>query len=248
MNEGFQFKQFYVRHDRCAMKVGTDGVLLGALVCGDDVCNRSGDVLKVLDAGCGSGLIALMLAQRFTAAQVWAVDIDAEAAAQAQANFNNSPWAERMTAMCGDIRALACDAALEAGFDLVVSNPPFYDNSPDARDAARDAARRADTLSYEQLARAASRLLRVGGRFAVILPHDRSGEFVHTCWLCGLQHCAQTDVRTKETKPLKRSVLEFVKDDTAHALKTTTLTLLDENGERSRQYANLCRDFYLDKP
>ena len=248
MNEGFQFKQFYVRHDRCAMKVGTDGVLLGALACGDDVCNRSGDVLKVLDAGCGSGLIALMLAQRLPAAQVWAVDIDAEAAAQAQANFNNSPWAERMTAMCADIRALACDAALEAGFDLVVSNPPFYDNSPDGRDAARDAARRADTLSYEQLARAASRLLNESGRFEVILPYERSEEFVHTCWLCGLQHCAQTDVRTKEGKPLKRSVLSFKKDGIRHPVEAKTFTLMDAYGGRSVQYRELCRDFYLDKP
>lgn len=240
MTDGFQFKQFYVRHDRCAMKVGTDGVLLGALAEADGLrC--------ALDIGCGSGLIALMLAQRFPLLRVRAIDIDAEAAAQAQANFNNSPWSDRLTALCADIRTSSNDAAMVATLDLIVSNPPFYDHSPNASSGVRDAARRADTLSYQELARAASRLLNESGRFEVILPYERSEEFIHTCWLCGLQHCARTDVRTKETKPLKRSVLSFIKGDMPHPVEAKTLTLMDADGARAEQYRELCRDFYLDK-
>ena len=134
-NPFFSFKQFTVRHDRCAMKVGTDGVLLGAWA--DVRHSRS-----ILDVGTGTGLIALMLAQRCPQAQIVGIDIDEAAVGQALENMSASPWAERLSAQCQDVRSL-CQ---EGCYDTIVSNPPYFVDSLKCPDEQRTTARHTDTL------------------------------------------------------------------------------------------------------
>lgn len=232
MTDGFRFKQFYVRQDRCAMKVGTDGVLLG--------CLCAGPAATILDLGCGTGLIALMLAQRFPEARIVGIDIDPEAAAQAADNFAASPWADRLEAVCADVRSY------DGQFNLIVSNPPFYEHSPAASTAARNRARRTDTLCHEELAGAVSRLLTDGGRFSVILPYAEADHLIHTGWLHGLHLHDRTDLRTKPSKPLRRSVLSFIRQSTRQPMPTTrSLTLLNDDSTPSEAYRRLTEDFYL---
>ena len=260
MSEGFQFKQFYVRHDRCAMKVGTDGVLLGALLTLPEeesrIAGRGRDPLSegqlegegvpagptILDIGCGTGLIALMLAQRSPDARITAIDIDPDAAAQAADNFAASPWAGRLTALCGDVRELATDSR----YDVIACNPPFYTHSPGASTAGRDKARRADTLAYEELAEAASRLLADSGHLEVILPYDQTDRFIHHSWLCGLHLERRIDIRTKPSKPFKRTVLRFCKNK-SQALEPTPLNfqLFNADGTPTDEYRTLTADFYI---
>lgn len=155
----FRFKQFAVRQDRCPMKVGTDGVLLGAWA---EV--RPGD-RRMLDVGTGTGLIALMLAQR-SAAWITAVDIDVECATQAAENFAASPWADRLDAV--SVAVQRYDPVEK--FDLIVSNPPYYVDSLLSPDEGRNTARHAAGLPFGELAAAVVRLLSPGGRFALVLP------------------------------------------------------------------------------
>src|SRR5699024_1890948 len=139
---GFTFKQFFVAHDRCAMKVGTDGVLLGAWAPVDGV-------QSVLDIGSGSGLIALMLAQRNTKLRVDAVELDSDAAVQAQGNFTESPWAERLHVINQDIVSYSQLHSVQ--YDLIVSNPPYFEPAVACRDEKRDQARYTATLTHDVL-------------------------------------------------------------------------------------------------
>lgn len=162
-NPFFQFKQFTIRHDKCAMKVGTDGVLLGAWT-GIESCNR------ILDIGTGTGLIAMMLAQR-SKAVIDAIDIDAEACLQAQENAESSPFAERIKIRHS---ALSDFAQTDTGlYDLIVSNPPYFVDSLKCPDQKRNTARHTDTLTLEDLLQDSRKLLAPQGRIALILPYDQ---------------------------------------------------------------------------
>ena len=190
----FRFKQFAVRQDRCPMKVGTDGVLLGAWA---EV--RPGD-RRMLDVGTGTGLIALMLAQR-SAAWITAVDIDVECATQAAENFAASPWADRLDAV--SVAVQRYDPVEK--FDLIVSNPPYYVDSLLSPDEGRNTARHAAGLPFGELAAAVVRLLSPGGRFALVLPPvemaalscSLDGGLFHApargaAYPCGVLHDART--------------------------------------------------------
>lgn len=249
----FRFKQFRVRQSRCAMKVGTDGVLLGALAIVASQESRVASqepnrpIVKCLDLGTGTGLIALMIAQRNPEVLITAIDIDADAAGQAAENFALSPWADRLTAVCGDVRESGDDGK----FDLIVCNPPFYEHSPAASSATRDTARRTDTLTHEQLVECASRLLVNDGRLEVIIPYATADEFVHLGWLRGLHLVRRIDIRTKAAKPYKRSVLSLVKIEELKNGRIehthSFLTLLNPDSTPTDEYRELTRDFYLDK-
>ena len=245
-NGYFQFKQFTIYHDRCAMKVGTDGVLLGAWAPFDHP-------ERILDVGTGSGLIALMLAQRFPAAAVEGIDIDAAAIAQAQENIAASPFAARCTARCCTLHSLIQQAASETGapnasapgslYDAVVCNPPFFEESLLPPDARRRDARHTTSLPFPELAADSARLLRPGGRFCVILPTTAFDAFHLLCFDHGLTLEARCDVKTTPRKPPKRTLACFRKD-TVTTRCYDTLTL-NENGQRSTAYSALTRDFYL---
>lgn len=158
----FRFKQFNVHNDKSAMKVGTDGVLLGAWA---DVCNAK----SVLDVGTGTGLIALMVAQR-SGAEICAVEIDEDAVAEAEINFDESPWNERLNVIQADFIDFA--EHCERKFDVIVSNPPYFINSLECPDEKRGKARHTGSLSYEQLIGCSAKLLTEQGHICLITPSD----------------------------------------------------------------------------
>lgn len=229
----FCFKQFTVADDMCAMKVGTDGVLLGAWA---DVAHES----RLLDVGTGTGLIALMLAQRNGEARIEAIDIDADAVAQARSNADASPWGGRITTHCGDIREFS---AAES-FDHIVSNPPYFVDSHLSPNAARTAARHTSSLGFNDLVAAACRLLRKGGRLSVILPTDCAALFrreaFERLWLV-----RQLDIVTCEGEAPKRTMMEFCKCEVPLMPKCEELVIQMRGGDYSEEYRRLTEDFYL---
>lgn len=230
-NEGFQFRQFYVRHDRCAMKVGTDGVLLGAWCPLDHPA-------RILDVGTGSGLVALMLAQRCPEAQIEAIDIDSAAVEQAQENFNQSVFRGQLTAVASSLQAWN-----GGPYDLIVSNPPYFQNSLKNPDEGRKTARHTDTLSFDELIAHSVRLLTSNGRMALILPAETEKEVLSIATSQGLHLTHITHVFSKATKPARRVLLCFAKNDCL--LTKDTLVLENDKGDRSEAYRQLTKDFYL---
>lgn len=230
--DSFRFKQFEVCQQRSAMKVGTDGVLIGAWA------SVQPEDRKILDIGTGTGLIALMLAQRNAEAQVVGVEIDAESAAQARENFENSSWSDRL---CIEECAVQ-EFVTEQRFDLIVSNPPYFVDSLKCTDDSRTTARHTDTLSFAELMRSASRLLKPEGRFAVIVPAEAALSVISAGSLHLLRRC---DVLTKPKGQPKRVMLEF-SPRFAGAATRETLTIGDGTaGGYSAEYKALTREFYL---
>ena len=231
-NRFFQFKQFTVWHDRCAMKVGTDAVLLGAWADADAV-------ERVLDVGCGSGVIALMLAQRFPQAHVTGVELDAEAALQARENVLASPWADRLEVVQEDF----CNYHPAMGFDLIVSNPPYFIDALRPPMEERSLARHAAGLNYETLFRRSGELLTAHGRVCVILPTEVERMAVDAAAKNGLYVDRKVRVFTKEGKPQRRVMLSFVTD--VLPVETTDLFLMNADGSDADAYRELTADFYL---
>lgn len=230
-NSYFTFKQFTVRHDRCAMKVGTDGVLLGAWT--DVSASR-----RILDVGTGTGLIALMLAQRCEAF-ITGIDIDAEAVGQAAENMVASPWKERVEVMLQDV----CDYTPTELFDTIVSNPPFFIQSLKCPDCRRSTARHTDTLDAERLFAAAGRLLHPDGRFSLILPAEQKEDVVAVAAGRGFSLSRHTAVVTRPGLPPKRSLLEFRK--AGGDCHEDELVIELSRHVYSEEYIALTRAFYL---
>lgn len=234
-NTYFQFKQFKVEQEKCAMKVGTDGVLLGAWA---DVASAS----RILDIGTGTGLVALMLAQRQPAAQIEAIEIDEPACEQAIGNFKASPWSDRI-----ECRNIAFQSYLktETGrFDLIVSNPPYFVNSQKNPDKQRSQARHTDSLRFDELVQAAT-LLSENGKFCIILPSQAEKEILATAQPVGLHCTRKTDVLPKAGASPKRILLEFQKRE--HTCIHDQLTI--EIGLRtySTEFLQMIKEFYLEK-
>ena len=228
----FQFKQFTIHQQRSAMKVGTDGVLIGAWA-----SVRAND-RTILDIGTGTGLIALMLAQRNPEAEVVAVEINSESAAQARDNVAASPWSDRVTVE----ECAVQDFVSDLKFDLIVSNPPYFVDSQKCPDGSRNTARHTDTLSFSELMKAAERLLAPDGRFAVIVPAESAMSVIAAGNMHLVRRC---DVRTKPSAQPKRVMLEFSPRFEGAALRDE-LTIGDgTNGGYSPEYVALTRDFYL---
>lgn len=238
-NAYFQFKQFTVWHQHCAMKVGTDGVLAGALTPVEGARH-------ILDVGTGSGLIALMLAQRCPEAQISAIEIDDEAAAQASDNFAASPWAERIQLVHADFNDFSSDKK----FDLIVSNPPYFTDALKNPDPQRTVARHNDTLNYHQLFLGSRQLLQPQGICCVIIPAE-SETFVNE--MAARHHFfpqAVTRIFTKPGKPCRRVFITYWRGsehDLYYPDKLTeqTLYLMDAQGQYTDQYRALTQDFYL---
>lgn len=195
----FRFKQFSVRNSLAAMKVGTDGVLLGAWADADG-CRT------VLDVGTGCGLIALMLAQRYPTVTLTAIDIVDEAVAEARENFMASPWAERLTADKADFNNFN---PLKGAFDLIVSNPPFFTTTLHSPDSAREAARHGVNLTPASMLTLSRPLLADNGRLCMITPADMRDELEFQSRLNGMYPSRRVDVRTKATAPARRTLWEF---------------------------------------
>ena len=169
----FSFKQFNVQQDRCAMKIGTDGVLLGAWT---PLINNP---YNLLDIGAGTGILSLMLAQRSNLEQIDAIEIDEGAYEQCVENFEASPWSDRLFCFHAGLDEFVDDP--EEEYDLIISNPPFYTDTFKSENTQRDIARFEDALPFEELIEAADLLLSDNGIFSVIIPFKEEAKFVSMC-------------------------------------------------------------------
>ena len=228
-NDYFQFRHFTVYQDRCAMKVGTDGTLLGAWA-------RGGQT--VLDIGTGTGLIALMMAQRFPEAQVVGVDVDPEAVAQARENVAASPFASRIQLLHADIRTLH-----HSPFTTIVSNPPYFVDSLACPDGQRTLARHTASLSYRELMQAVCRLLADDGEFSVVIPFDCKARMEDEAALAGLFKVRECAVKTTPCKQPRRYLMAFCKHPAE--LELTEGVIETSPNVRSSWYQELTKDFYL---
>lgn len=230
-NDYFRFKQFCIHHDRCAMKVGTDGVLLGAW---GGVEGR-----RILDIGTGTGLIALMAAQRNPEAKVWGVDIDEEAIFQARENIAESPFCSRIECVLQDVLAFETEEL----FDAILCNPPFFteDTLPD--DKSRALARNNKNLPFPLLIKKVAELLAEDGVFSLVVPSGLVQEIVGLCLENGLHLVRRCQVHTTAQKPPRRTLLAFSRQNMK--CDEQVLCLMDKDGSRSPQYLELTKDFYL---
>ncbi len=232
-NSWFQFKQFRISQERSALKVGTDGVLLGAW------CGVKG-TKRILDVGTGTGLIALMLAQR-SEALVDAVELSEDACADALLNFQKSPWEDRIRLFGTDFNDYS--RSRHTLYDLVVCNPPYFVGSKKSDDAAITVAKHDVTLSFVQLNTGAKGLLQDNGRLAVIVPFDAFDEFRETARLAGFYLARKTVVVPKLGKFPKRVLLEFAVGATYPVVDE--LVVLQREGQYSKEFEVLTKDFYL---
>ena len=232
----FNFKQFSVHQDKTAMKVGTDGVLLGAWSPIDNNPNT------ILDIGTGTGLIALMLAQRTSAEQIDALEIDEDAYEEAINNFENSPWRNRLFCFHAGLDEFFDDP--EDEYDLIVCNPPFYSEDYKTNDEQRDLARFQDAMPFEQLIEAADLLLSENGIFAVIIPFKEEERFIYLCKELELYPVKITRVKGNYSSPIVRSLLAFKRFATL-VLETDEISIEISRHEYTNEYIALTKDFYL---
>ena len=232
----FRFKKFSVAQDRCSMPVNSDGVLLGAWV------NAAGTE-RALDIGTGTGVIALMLAQRLPEARIDAVEIDEAAARQARENMAASDFAKRLRCVHESIQDFSRFA--EHDYDLIVSNPPFFTGGTMSDNQDRSGVRHTVKLPHGDLIQAVRRLLKPGGRLAVILPHIEGLRFVEMATTYGLHARRQTDLYPRAGRPVERILVEFSKAE--GPLERDELVMYA--GEKSKRYTEAYRrltaDFYL---
>ncbi|WP_306565597.1 tRNA1(Val) (adenine(37)-N6)-methyltransferase [Flavobacterium lindanitolerans] len=232
----FQFKQFSVEQDRCAMKIGTDGVLLGAWA------PIEHNPFNVLDIGTGTGIISLMIAQRSHAEQIDAFEIDEDAYEQAVENFENSPWSDRLFCFHAALDEFMEEP--EDEYDLIVSNPPFYTEDYSSGNDQRDLARFADALPFEDLAEAAGFLLSKNGIFAVILPYKEEEKFIALVRDFDLFPVKITRVKGTPTSEIKRSLLAFSRHYSEN-FPTDELVIEISRHNYTPEYIHLTKDFYL---
>lgn len=236
----FRFKQFTIQQDRCALKVGTDGVLFGAWV------NYEG-AQRILDIGTGTGVLALIAAQRAPQATVDAVEIDDVAAEQAAENAATSPWSDRVRIHRMDVRRMSTSDP----FDLILCNPPYYAGYSAAADERIGLAKHSDELLFDELVSAVGRLLSVHGRFSVIIPLNREQELMRLAGTHGLKPIRRCVVKYVAHRPAKRVLLEFDRhnDDpakTGQSMRETELTIENSGPfDYTPEYRALIRDLML---
>lgn len=233
-NNYFQFKQFKIIQDNSAMKVGTDGVLLGAWA-------KVSGAKTILDIGTGTGVISLMMAQR-SKARVLGIEIEKNAAEEAKENVQHSPWKDRVSIENVSLQDFA--NITSKTFDLIVSNPPFFTNSFKNEIQNRSIARHNDFLSFPDLIKNSVKLMNEKGWFSVILPVVPANEFIELAKLEGLNLVRKTEVKPNALKNANRFLMEFSKKQTA--LKKDSLIIYNELGtDYTEFYKRLTCDFYL---
>lgn len=243
----FHFKKFDVKNDRSAMKVNTDGVLLG-VTAPVEASDR-----QILDIGTGTGTAALILAQRLDGtptadgaeisgndAMITGIDIDEDAAGEAGENFRESPWSGILTALHTPLSEYEPDC----GFDLIVSNPPYYDSSltnPDARKAT--ARHTGDGLSFREILAFAEKRLNAGGRLCIILPADQEKELLRYGRMHSLTPINILRIKTVQRKAPSRIIVTFKAGERAVPVEDSLIIM--EKGSYTQQYLSLVKDFYL---
>ena len=235
MKNIFRFKQFSLNQDRCAMKVGTDGVLLGAWA------SLEKHPESILDIGAGTGVIALMMAQRSPSQTIDAIELDDNAYEQCTENFESSPWGDRMFCYHAGLDEFVDE--WEDTYDLIVSNPPFYSEDVSSGDKSRDQARQNQSLPFDELLEGVSRLLSPKGIFSTIIPFKEEEAFLHLAAQLNLFPQRITRVKGNPTSETKRSLLEFVFNATETKIKALTIEI--RRHEYTQEYVDLTKDFYL---
>ena len=235
MAKPFQFKQFSVAQDRCAMKVGTDAVLLGAWSALDHMPNT------ILDIGSGTGILALIMAQRSTAELIDALEIDADAYEQCVYNFETSDWGDRLFCYHASLDEFVGE--IEDTYDLIISNPPFYTDHFKSRNEARNKARFEDALPFEELLTSVSKLLSVTGQLNVIIPFSEEINFISLAKNVDLYPIRILRVRGLEESPVKRSLISFTFQE--NKIEVSELTIEITRHHYTHDYINLTKDFYL---
>lgn len=241
----FTFKQFQVNQDRCAMKIGTDGVLLGAWT---PLINNP---YNVLDIGAGTGILSLMLAQRSNAehtsqngelaTQIDAIEIDEDAYEQCVENFEASPWGDKLFCFHAGLDEFVDEP--EDEYDLIISNPPFYTDDYKSDNTSRDLARFEDALPFEELIEAAALLLSDNGIFSVIIPYKEEERFVSLCKELDLFPLKITRVKGTPTSEIKRSLLAFCRMEQTPLIDELVIEISRHN--YTPEYIELTKEFYL---
>ncbi len=235
MKELFSFKEFIINQDRCAMKIGTDGVLLGAWATIENGPN------SILDIGAGTGLLSLMLAQRSLAENIEALEIDEEAYEQCVENFEGSPWADRLFCYHAGLDEFVEE--IEEPYDLIISNPPFYSEDVSSGNGSRDVARQNRSLPFEELLEGVSKLLSKDGNFTTIIPFKQEKTFIELAAMMGLFTKRIMRVRGNPSAEIKRSLLEFTFQQAT--ISEDELVIEKERHRYTEEYIGLTKDFYL---
>lgn len=231
----FTFKKFSVNQDRCAMKIGTDGVLLGAWT---PLINNP---FNVLDIGAGTGILSLMLAQRSNAEQIDAIEIDEDAYEQCVENFEASPWGDKLFCFHAGLDEFVDEP--EDEYDLIISNLPFYTDDYKSDNTSRDLARFEDALPFEELIEAAALLLSDNGIFSVIIPFKEEERFVSLCKELDLFPLKITRVKGTPTSEIKRSLLAFCRMEQTPLIDELVIEISRHN--YTPEYIELTKEFYL---
>ncbi|MFV8336135.1 tRNA1(Val) (adenine(37)-N6)-methyltransferase [Flavobacterium sp. RSP29] len=232
----FNFKQFSIEQDRCAMKIGTDGVLLGAWT------PIENNPFSILDIGAGTGVIALMLAQRSNAEQIDALEIDEQAYEQSVDNFENSPWSDRLFCFHAGLDEFVEEP--EDEYDLIVSNPPFYTDDYKSGNKERDLARFADAMPFEDLVEAAALLLSENGIFSVVIPFKEEENFLALAKDYELYPLKITRIKGTPTTEIKRSLLALSRNENVN-FPIDELIIETSRHQYTPKYIELTKDFYL---
>lgn len=235
MNKPFTFKEFTVNQDRCAMKIGTDGVLLGAWA------TIEHNPFSILDIGTGTGILSLMLAQKSHAETIEAIEIDDAAFEQAAGNFEDSPWGDRLFCYHAGFNEFVEE--IDDKYDLIVSNPPFYSDNYKTENPQRDLARFTDALPFEHLLHGTAKLLDDNGRASFIIPFSEEVNFISLAEKMNLYPNRITRVKGTNTSEIKRSLLEF--SFTKTAIDSSELIIETSRHQYTEDYINLTKYFYL---
>ncbi len=235
MSGQFQFKAFAVAQDKCAMKIGTDAVLLGAWT------SIKHQPFSILDIGTGTGVLALMLAQRSDAEVIDALEIDAEAYEQSTENFENSPWSDRL--FCYHASLLEFVEEIDDQYDLIICNPPFYSEDYKTDTPKRNLARFNDAMPFEHLTYAVSKLLSPNGVFTVVLPHKEEVSFIELASTFDLHVQRILHVKGHPETEVKRSLIEF--SFLSGTPEIEQLIIETDRHHYTEDYINLTKDFYL---
>lgn len=235
MTKPFQFKQFQIHQDRCAMKIGTDGVLLGAWT------SLERQPLSILDIGAGTGVVALMLAQRSHAETIDAIEIDEGAYEQCVENFEASDWADRLFCYHASLDEFVDE--MDYQYDLIVSNPPFYSEMVPSGNESRDIARQRRSLPFEELLQGVAKLLAHNGTFSTIIPFKEEGKFLDLAAATNLYPRHLLRIKGNPNSEIKRSLLELQVGKTSVGIKN--LTIESARHHYTEEYIDLTKDFYI---
>ncbi len=233
----FKFKQFEIAQDQCGMKIGTDGVLLGAWA------PLTAEAKNILDIGTGTGVIAIMQAQRCPNAKVVGVEIEEKSAKQATENMNASPYKDRLNVHLGSIQDFARES--DQKFDLIISNPPFFSGGTFSQNQTRNDVRHTVKLPNGDLLRCAHQLLAKEGIFSVILPYIEGLRFQEMADQYGFHLSHMTEVKPKVDKSIERLLMAFTKQEVAEVKKNELVIQHDARNDYTEAYIELTKDFYL---